>query len=135
MKTALKLTLIAIICMSFDTINTSWKSNNYMIIDDLGAKTYSTEAYCVYNKGAFAFYTQQYALKVFNITESGRKVVKGKPEVTYLSPDNSWMVTLRTPDEIEVQAMKGPSRSFVFHKLKLYDSDYNTFINAYSNKK
>jgi len=140
MKTALKLLVITLLCTVLNcakaqTTGTSWKSTNYMIVDDLGAKTYKQEAFCSYNTGAFAFWTKERGFKVFNMEENGRKVVKGKPVVTYLSDDATWMVTLKLPDEIEIQQMRGNSAVVILHGLKLYQSDYNAFIEAYSPKK
>lgn len=139
MKTAIKLTALAVLltCMAFvqDVTSVAWKSNNYMIVDDHSAKTYKQTAYCCYNQNAFAFWTKERGLKVFKMEESGRKVVDGKPEVTYLSADFTWMVTLRVPDEIEVQQMRGNSAAVILHDLKLYQSDYNAFVEAYSAKK
>jgi len=125
--------LAAVVCLSFVQAvkYTGWKSSQYMVVDDNGAKKYTKEAFVFYNDKACAFYTEESGLQLFDMVERDNKVVKGKPERMYISTDNVWVVTLKLPYSIEIQKTTGYSRNIILNELKYYNADYNTFVSTY----
>lgn len=127
------LILISAVFLSFTQVTNyvGWESSQYMVVDDYGAKNHNKTAVVFYNETACAFYTEESGLQMFNMVERDNKVVNGKPEKQFISPDNVWVVTLKLPYSIEIQKTTGYSRSFILNELKYYNKDYNTFVNTY----